>query len=409
MIATLPTLDSIDVAGKVVLLRTDLNVPMEGGRITDATRLERSLPTIRELSKKKAKVVILSHFGRPEGRYVPSMSLAPLVDPLATALGHDVAFGVDCIGASARETIANLPLGGVALMENLRFHPEEESNDATFVAKLAGMGELYVNDAFSCSHREHASITGIPTIIPGVAGRLLAEEVTQLDALFSQAEKPIAAIVGGAKVSSKLELLEYLAKKVDFLIIGGAMANTFLSARGIHIGKSLYESKRVATAKKILKDAEILGCKILLPVDACVSDVLMPNAKGAIVDVSQVPKESMIIDIGPETLSTYGEALKQCKTAIWNGPVGAFETTPFDHGTVGVARLLAKFTKSGDLKTIAGGGDTVSAISHAGLTDEFTYLSTAGGAFLEWLEGKSLPGITVLMNQKNAPARKAHA
>lgn len=400
MAINLPTLDHVSLKGKTVLLRTDLNVPMEGGRIADDTRLVRSLPTIRELTAKGAKVAVFSHFGRPEGHYVPSLSLAPLVDALAKALDRDIAFGVDCVGASARETIANLPESGVALMENLRFHVEEETGDAAFAQKLASLGDVYVNDAFSCSHREHASITGISKHLPSYAGRLLEEEVTQLDALFSHAEKPIGAVVGGSKVSSKLALLENLMSKVDVLIIGGAMANTFLAARGVDIGKSLHEPKLVATAKKILKQAEASSCRILLPVDAIVSETLQANAASAVVDVADIPPQSMIIDIGTETLLAYSEAIKHCKTMLWNGPVGAFETAPFDHGTVGVARLLAKHTKNNTIKTIAGGGDTVAAISHAGLSKEFTYLSTAGGAFLEWLEGKPLPGIQALLQHQ---------
>lgn len=409
MVVSLPTLDQLDASGKTILLRTDLNVPMEGGRITDATRLERSLPTIRELLKKKAKVVILSHFSRPEGNYVPSMSLAPLVDALASALGQEVAFGVDCVGSSAKETVANLLPGGVALMENLRFHMEEETGDTPFVQELASLGDAYVNDAFSCSHRAHASITGLPSLLPSYAGRLLEEEVTQLDTLCSQAQKPMTAIVGGAKVSTKLALLENLMHQVDVLIIGGAMANTFLVARGISIGKSLFESRLVPTAKKILKEAEARNCRIILPVDVSVSEILAPHAKGLVTNIEDVPEESMIIDIGTDTLIAYNEILRNCKTVIWNGPVGAFETAPFDHGTVGVARLLAKLTRAGTIKTIAGGGDTVAAIAHAGLTNEFTYLSTAGGAFLEWLEGKTLPGIAALLHQPADNLRTLHA
>ncbi len=404
--ASLPTLDSLDVCGKTVLVRTDLNVPMEGGRVMDDTRIVRALPTLNELADKGAKVVILSHFGRPKGRFDPTMSLAPVVDALAKALGREVFFGVDCVGESAREAVERLKPGQFVLLENLRFHAEEEAKDASaFAHALAELGEAYVNDAFSCSHRAHASIAGIPKLLPFAAGRLLQEEVETLTALFSGADKPLAAIIGGSKVSTKLELLENLIAKVDTLIIGGAMANTFLAAQGHAVGCSLHEPDLKPIAAAILAKAEQQGCAILLPVDVVAASCLEPQASSIISPVKNLPEDRMILDIGPQTLGLYAQALSTSKTAVWNGPVGAFEVSPFDCGTVSVARLLAGFTRGGGLKTVAGGGDTVSAVSHAGLADEFTYLSTAGGAFLEWLEGKELPGIAALL--QDAPVAKA--
>lgn len=402
----LPTLEQLDIAGKTVLVRSDLNVPMDGGRIADDTRIRRSLPTIQYLLKAGAKVVLLSHYGRPEGRFVPSMSLAPLVDPLSQALGQEVKFGVDCIGTSAQTAVAAIEPGQVILMENLRFHPEEERGDASFAEALAKLGDAYVNDAFSSSHRSHASISELPKYLPHAAGRLLEEETTQLTTHFNGAKKPLAAIVGGAKISTKLALLENLIQRVDVLIIGGAMAHTFLAAQGVNIGKSLYESKLVGTAKTILDAAEKSNCTLILPTDGIVSELFEPHAPSQVVGIDAIPDDAMMIDIGPETLFSYCTALKDCRSVVWNGPVGAFETTPFDHGSVGIARMLAALTRSGQITSVAGGGDTLAAISHAGLTAEFTYLSTAGGAFLEWLEGKSLPGIAAL--QQDIEVKAAH-
>ncbi len=397
-VSALPTLDTLKVHGKIVLLRTDLNVPMEGGRVTDDTRIQRLLPTLNELSGKGAKIVILSHFGRPKGKFEPAYSLAPLVDALSSALnGREVRFGVDCIGAAAHEAVAQLQPGGFLLLENLRFHAEEEKGDALFAQELASLGDYYVNDAFSCSHRAHASISGISKYLPFAAGRLLEQEVGTLMALFSEAEHPLAAIIGGSKVSTKLELLENLITKVDKLIIGGAMANTFLMAQGYTVGCSLCEPGLKQTALDVLSRAKDIGCEIILPVDAVAASCLEPQASSIIADANAIPPDRMMVDVGPETMGLYATQLRACKTAVWNGPLGAFEVSPFDCGTVGMARLLAKLTRKGTLKTVAGGGDTVAAISHAGLAEEFTYLSTAGGAFLEWLEGKTLPGIAALM------------
>lgn len=406
MSSLLPTISDLDVKGKTALVRADLNVPMEGGRISDDTRLRRSVPTIKALTNAGAKVVLLSHFDRPEGRYVPSMSMGPLVDPLAKALGQEVFFGVDCIGKSAIEAVQRLESGQVIIMENLRFHPEEERGDMEFAKQLAALGDVYVNDAFSSCHRPHASISALPSLMPHAAGFLLQEEATQLSSHFNKAQKPLTAIVGGAKISTKLALLKNLIQQVDKLIIGGAMAHTFMVAQGINIGKSLYESKLVDTAKDILEAAKNSSCELILPVDGIVSELFEPNAPCQVAPASAIPEESMMIDIGPETLMLYMKALSDSKTVVWNGPVGAFETTPFDHGSVGVARILASLTRQGKIHSVAGGGDTLSAISHSGLTEEFTYLSTAGGAFLEWLEGKTLPGIAALQN--SVPSKAAH-
>ena len=388
--------------GKTVLVRTDLNVPMEGGRITDQSRIMRLLPTLTMLSEQGARVALLSHFGRPEGKFDPSLSLAPLVDALSAALKREVRFGVDCIGNAARNAVNALREGEIILLENLRFHLQEESGDEAFARELASLGEIYVNDAFSCSHRAHASITGIPRFLPSFAGMLLLEEVTALSNVFSTAMRPLAAVVGGSKVSTKLALLENLVSKVDVLVIGGAMANTFLHAQGIAIGRSLYEPKMARTAKGILSAAEKAKCHILLPADVVVAETLCPHDPCAVCTLNDIPHGGMIADVGPVTLMHYLQTLSTCRMVVWNGPVGAFEVSPFDSGTVHLARMLASLTRAGALQTIAGGGDTLAAIAHAGLSQAFTYLSTAGGAFLEWLEGKELPGITALLS---APAR----
>jgi len=390
--------DLPELAGKTVLVRMDLNVPMRAGKVEDATRIVRLLPTLKELLKQKAKVVILSHFDRPGGKFVPSMSLAPLVDPLAELLDKKVPvkFGVDCVGTAAREAVDHLKAGEVLLLENLRFHPEEEKGDAAFARELASLGDVYINDAFSCSHRKHASVMGINTHLPYAAGRLMQAELEMLERLFSGAGRPLAAIVGGAKVSTKLELLENLMRKVDLLVIGGAMANTFLAAQGHEVGESLMEEKLVPMAKKIIHAAEKTACKVLLPVDVVVADEFRPQSANRVVPVKSIPKKGMVLDLGPETLLTITEELKKCKTVVWNGPLGAFETSPYDVSTLSVARVVASLTRQKKLQSIGGGGDTLAALSHAGLSEEFSYLSTAGGAFLEWMEGKSLPGVEAL-------------
>lgn len=395
--AGFPTLDGLDVEGKRVLVRMDLNVPMVAGRVTDNTRIVRLLPTIQELLRKKARVVILSHLGRPGGKYVPDLSLAPLVDALGEVLkGVTIKFGVDCVGREAEQTVASLKPGEIALLENLRFHEGEEANDPEFARALSVHGDLYINDAFSCSHRAHASVVGLNAHLPFAAGRLMEEELTALHSLFSASLKPFTVIVGGSKISTKLELLENLITRVDHLIIGGAMANTFLLAQGHAMGKSLVEPDMKKTARRILDKAESLHCTIHLPTDAIVAERFEARAPSDVVPITAIPKDSMILDIGPESVQAFCDQLRASKTLIWNGPVGAFETSPFDVSTVTLARVAASLTKTGALKSVAGGGDTVAALTHAGLADRFSYLSTAGGAFLEWMEGKKLPGVAAL-------------
>ncbi|MGE0753770.1 MAG: phosphoglycerate kinase [Alphaproteobacteria bacterium] len=402
------TLDDIRVAGKTVLVRADLNVPMSGGKVTDSTRIVRLVGTLEHLIAAKAKVVILSHFGRPKGEFVPSMSLASLVDPLSEALGgREVKFGVDCIGAAAKKAVTALKAEDVLLLENLRFHPEEEKGDANFARELAELGDIYINDAFSASHRAHASIAGIPKHLPAAAGRLMQEELQMLGGIFSGTKTPIAGVIGGAKVSTKLELLLNLSSTMHKLIIGGAMANTFLLAQGHKLGKSLVEPSLVDTAARILKQAEKKGCEILLPVDAVVARTLEERASCKILPITKIPAGGMILDVGPETITHFSNALKGCKTVVWNGPIGAFEVSPFDASTVMLARQVAALTTAKKLHSIAGGGDTLAALSHAGLADSFSYISTAGGAFLEWLEGKTLPGVAALL--QSTPPRKRRA
>lgn len=410
MVIKFARLEDMDVSGKVVLLRTDLNVPRQGGIITDNTRIMRLLPTLNYLIKQKSKIVLLSHFGRPKGKFVPSLSLASLVDPLSEALsGKEVTFSVDCVGPDAQEAVAALKPGGVLLLENLRFHPEEEKGTASFAKALASLGDVYINDAFSACHRAHASITGITEYLPVAAGRLMQEELEVLSGIFTNAKKPIGAIIGGSKVSTKLELLENMTDTMDKVVIGGAMANTFLHAKGIHIGKSLCEKEMKATALKILKKAEANGCEILLPVDLVAADAFEPHSNCTIVDAKKMPAHGMAIDVGPESVELFSKHIRACKTVIWNGPMGAFEMSPFDVSTVSLARVVAKLTADGTLRSIAGGGDTVSALNHAGLGESFSYLSTAGGAFLEWLEGKTLPGVAALIDSYSSPKAKARA
>lgn len=400
-------LEDVDVTQKTVLLRTDLNVPMQGGRITDDTRIVRLLPTLDYLLKKKARIVLLSHFDRPGGKFVPSMSLAPLVDALSKALGgKEVQFGVDCIGPAARTAVDKLNPGEILLLENLRFHPEEEKGDANFAKELASLGDIFVNDAFSCSHRAHASITGLAQYLPVAAGRLMQEELEVLDSVMTNAEKPLGAIVGGSKVSTKLDLLENLTKTMDMLIIGGAMANTFLLAQGHDVGKSICEPSMKATAARILKEAEKQNCKIVLPADLVVVEKFAAHSPCRVVGIDAIPSTHTAVDVGPYSLQLYREALETCKTVVWNGPVGAFETSPFDASTVMLARIVGKLTGEKKLRSIAGGGDTVAALSHSGMACSFTYLSTAGGAFLEWMEGKTLPGVAALMVEGDPKAKR---
>lgn len=394
--ARILTLDALDPRGRRVLVRVDFNVPMQDGEVTDATRIERAATTLRELMGKGGRVVALSHFGRPKGRREPSMSLRPIAPVLARVLGCEVAFAEDCIGEPAATVVNALADGGIALLENLRFHPGEEKNDPAFADALAALGDVYVNDAFSASHRAHASITGLPERLPAYAGRLLEAELAALGRALGGAAWPSAALVGGAKVSTKLAVLENLLRRVDILVVGGGMANTFLAARGIDVGRSLCERELLDAARDVLRRAEELGRELVLPVDAVVAKAFAADVETRVCDVGEVGPEEMILDIGPRSVATIVEKLRGCRTLLWNGPLGAFEVPPFDRATVEVARRAAELTEAGRLETIAGGGDTVAALAHAGVLDRFTYVSTAGGAFLEFIEGRVLPGIAAL-------------
>lgn len=391
------TLDDIDVAGKRVFLRADLNVPMRDGAVSDATRISRLAPTITELADKGAIVVVASHFGRPKGEPVPEMSLAPLAGPLSAALGgRNVSFANDCIGAEAQKVVGAASGGDVVLLENLRYHEGEELNDPDFAAELAKLADIYVNDAFSAAHRAHASTEALAHLLPSAAGRMMQAELDALESALGTPERPVGAIVGGAKVSTKLDLLGNLVGKVDMLAIGGAMANTFLHALGTDVGKSLCEHDMAETAREILGRADEAGCQIILPADAVVAREFAEGAPSEVVPVGAVPGDMMILDVGPGSANGLAAKLSDLKTLVWNGPLGAFEVPPFDAGTVMVARIAADLTRAGALKTVAGGGDTVAALVAADVLDDFSYVSTAGGAFLEWLEGKDLPGVKAL-------------
>ena len=391
------TLDDIDVAGKRVFLRADLNVPMRDGEVSDATRISRLAPTITEIADKGAIVIVASHSGRPKGEPVPDMSLAPLAGPLSAALGgRNVAFANDCIGGEAQKVVGAAKAGDVVLLENLRFHGGEELNDPDFAAELAKLADIYVNDAFSAAHRAHASTEALAHLLPAAAGRMMQAELDALDSALGSPESPVGAIVGGAKVSTKLDLLGNLVGKVDMLAIGGAMANTFLHALGTDVGKSLCERDMAETALEILGLADEAGCEIILPSDAVVAREFAEGAPSDVVPVGAVPDDMMILDIGPGSANGLAAKLSDLKTLVWNGPLGAFEVPPFDAGTVMVARVAADLTRAGALKTVAGGGDTVAALVAADVLDDFSYVSTAGGAFLEWLEGKELPGVKAL-------------
>jgi phosphoglycerate kinase len=390
------TLDGLAVAGKRVLLRVDLNVPVRDGRITDLTRIERVLPTITELSGKGARVIVCSHFDRPKGKVVPSMSLRPVATAMAQVLGRPVAFAEDCVGQVAESAVAALRNGDIVVLENTRFHKGEEANDPAFSAALARLADLYVNDAFSSAHRAHASTEGVAHLLPGYAGRLMQAEVAALDKALGHPVRPVAAIVGGAKVSSKLELLGNLVGRVDVLVIGGAMANTFLAAQGIAVGRSLQEAEMHQTARDILARAETAGCTVVLPIDAVTAQKFEADPPTLTVPVSAIPADAMMLDVGPDTVAALVARLPALRTLVWNGPLGAFETPPFDAATVALAKSVANATDGGNLTSVAGGGDTVSALHHAGVADRMTYVSTAGGAFLEWLEGKTLPGVAAL-------------
>jgi len=390
------TLDGVAVAGRRVLLRADLNVPVRDGRITDLTRIERLSPTIRELSAKGARVIVCSHFDRPKGKRVPAMSLAPMAAALGQVLGRKVGFADDCVGPPAQQAVEALADGDVLVLENTRFHPGEEANDPGFAAALAKLADLFVNDAFSAAHRAHASTEGVAHLLPAYAGRLMQAELEALGAALEHPQRPVAAIVGGAKVSTKLELLGNLVTKVQMLIVGGAMANTFLAAGGVAVGRSLQEAGVHAAAGDILARARAAGCEVVLPVDAVTAAELKPNVPTRTVAIGAVPADAMILDVGPATVALLKGKLAAVKTLVWNGPLGAFETPPFDAATTAIAQAVAAATSGGALRSVAGGGDTVSALRHAGVADKMSYVSTAGGAFLEWLEGKTLPGVAAL-------------
>jgi phosphoglycerate kinase len=398
---TFKTLDNLtDIAGKRVLVRVDLNVPVKDGKVTDATRIERVAPTILELSKKSAKVILLAHFGRPKGEVVADMSLKQILPAVNDVLGTTVAFASDCIGDAAASAIAELGNGGILLLENTRFHKGEEKNNADFTAALAANGDIYVNDAFSAAHRAHSSTEGLAHLLPAYAGRTMQAELEALEKGLGNPNRPVVAIVGGAKVSTKIDLLMNLVKKVDALVIGGGMANTFLAARGTDVGKSLCEHDLADTAKQIMIEAASAGCAIVLPEDGVVAREFKANAENEVVAVSAIPSDAMMLDVGPKTIDAVNAWIARASTLVWNGPLGAFEIAPFDTATVAAAKHAAACTKDGKLVSVAGGGDTVAALNHAGVADDFTYVSTAGGAFLEWMEGKPLPGVDVLNQQK---------
>ena len=390
------TLDDLDVRGKRVLVRVDFNVPMKDGAVVDDTRLRRVLPTIKELSKNGAKVILLSHFGRPKGGPDPEFSLRPVAEALGVLLGGPVEFAEDCIGKPAKKVASRLIDGDVALFENTRFHAGEEKNDPEFAKTLAENGDIYVNDAFSAAHRAHASTEGLAHILPAAAGRAMEAELSYLATALSNPVRPLLAVVGGAKISTKIDLLKNLIGKADALVIGGAMANTFLAAKGFPVGRSLTEPGLEGTAREVMSAAEREGCAIILPTDVVVADALKEGAESAVARVEAVPADKMILDLGPETVDRIAAEIERAKTLVWNGPLGAFETTPFDTATVEAARFAARRVKEAELVAVAGGGDTVAALNHAGVADDFTYVSTAGGAFLEWLEGKELPGVSAL-------------
>lgn len=395
--AAFKTLDDLsDIAGKRVLVRVDLNVPMADGKVSDKTRIERVAPTILELSKKGAKVILLAHFGRPKGEPVADMSLSLIVTAVNEVLGDKILFGSDCIGPDAADAVSSMKDGDILLLENTRFHKGEEKNDAAFTAELAKNGDIFVNDAFSAAHRAHSSTEGLAHHLPAYAGRTMQAELEALQAGLGNPVRPTVAIVGGAKVSTKIDLLQNLVKKVDALVIGGGMANTFIAAQGIDVGKSLCEHDLGETAKAIMAEAEASGCAIVLPVDAVVAREFKAHAANETVAIDAIPSDAMALDVGPKSVEAINEWIGKAKTLVWNGPLGAFEIAPFDTATVAAAKFAAEQTRAGKLTSVAGGGDTVAALNHAGVADDFTYVSTAGGAFLEWMEGKVLPGVEVL-------------
>jgi phosphoglycerate kinase len=390
------TLDNLQVKGKRVLVRADVNVPMKDGVVTDTVRIERQAPTIRELSEKGARVIVLSHFDRPKGKRVPAMSLKPVAAALSKELGKAVAFADDCVGPDAEAAVAKLKDGDVLLLENTRYHKGEEDNDPAFAKQVAALGDIFVNDAFSAAHRAHATTEGVARLLPNAAGRSMEAELRHLDKALGDPQRPVMAVIGGAKVSTKIALLENLVKRVETLVIGGAMANTFLAAEGIEVGKSLVERDHIETAQRVVHMATEAGCAILLPVDAVVAHEFKAHARHRTTDVRDVHKDEMILDVGAKSIDEFRRRLVGTRTLVWNGPFGAFETEPFDAGTVAAAHAVAEATMAGNLLSVAGGGDTVAALNHARVADRFTYVSTAGGAFLEWLEGQELPGVAAL-------------
>lgn len=391
------TLDDLDLAGKTALVRVDINVPMEAGRVTDMTRIDKIKPTVEAIIAKGGKVILLAHFDRPKGKVVPEMSLSHVVDALAASLGRKVVFGADCVGDVAAAAIAGAGAGEVVLLENTRFHPGEEKNDPALAAKMAKLGDVFVNDAFSAAHRAHASTEGLARLLPAAAGRLMEAELRALEAALGSPQRPVVAVVGGAKVSTKIELLANLVTRVDHLVIGGGMANTFLVAEGIEVGKSLAEREMAETAREIRHRAQKAGCQIHLPVDVVIAREFKAGAESQTVDVLKCPPDAMILDAGPKTVAELAGVFASARTLIWNGPLGAFEIEPFDAATNAAARVAARLTREGKLISVAGGGDTVAALNAAGAAEDFTFISTAGGAFLEWMEGKDLPGVRALM------------
>lgn len=393
----LNTTQGLDVAGKRVLVRVDFNLPMRDGVVTDATRLVRSAPCLRDLIGRGAKVIILTHLGRPKGKPAPEFTLKPVADELSQVLGQPVRFVEKCIGEMAEAASRDLKPGEIAMFENLRFHKEEESNDPDFAAALARSGDIYVGEAFSCAHRAHASVHAITRLLPSYAGPLMNQEILALRAALEEPRRPTAAVVGGSKVSTKIPVLMNLVAKVDKLIIGGGMANTFLAASGLDVGTSLCEHDLLDTAREIVAGAKAKGCEIVLPIDAVVADAFKAAAATQTIPVDQVPSDMMILDVGPASVARLTQVIAGCRTLLWNGPLGAFEVEPFGNGTFALAQEAAKLTRSGQLISVAGGGDTVAALNAAGVAEKFTYVSTAGGAFLEWLEGRALPGVAALV------------
>lgn len=390
------TLDDLDLSGKTVLVRVDINVPVENGAVTDATRIDRIVPTVNDILAAGGKPVLLAHFGRPKGQRVPEMSLKVTLPALETALGRSVIFAEDCVGLPAEQAVARLSEGDILLLENTRYHSGEEKNDPALAARMAALGDIYVNDAFSAAHRAHASTEGLARLLPSAAGRLMQAELEALESALGTPQRPVVAVVGGAKVSTKLELLGNLVEKVDYLIIGGGMANTFMAAMGAPIGKSLAELDMTDTALEIMEKARAAGCEVVLPIDIVVAWEFAAGARHDTMMVESCPPDAMILDAGHATVSLIQHTFERCKTLIWNGPLGAFEIEPFDAATNAAAATAAELTAAGKLVSVAGGGDTVAALNKAGAAERFTYISTAGGAFLEWMEGKTLPGVAAL-------------